>query len=107
MLAEVMAASHLSLKDNYDVSLPAIDQLVDLVAGVLGNAGGVRLTGAGFGGCLVAVLAEDAAPAVNDVLKARYNPAAVLPAHAEIVLPSGGAGPIRMGPGPKVQQTPA
>jgi len=53
-IAEVMAASHASLRDDFEVSTPALEALVaDLVAtpGVLG----ARLTGAGFGGCAVAL----------------------------------------------------
>lgn len=96
-LAEVMAASHRSLREDYEVSLPPIDRIVDLVAEVLGTAGGVRLTGAGFGGCLVAVMAEEAAGAVSEAIERRYNPGASLPARAERLVPSAGAGPIRLG----------
>jgi galactokinase len=96
LLAEVMAASHRSLRDDYEVSMPAIDQLVDLVADVLGNAGGVRLTGAGFGGCLVAVMAEDAVKMVTEAIETRYNPVAPLPARADLFLASAAASPIRM-----------
>ena len=95
-LADVMAASHRSLREDYEVSLPALDQIVDLVADVLGTAGGVRLTGAGFGGCLVAVMAEEAAGAVSEAIERRYNRTASLPARAELLVPSAGAGPIRL-----------
>jgi galactokinase len=53
-IGEIMAASHASLRDDFEVSTPGLDALVaDLVAtpGVLG----ARLTGAGFGGCVVAL----------------------------------------------------
>lgn len=95
LLAEVMAASHASLRDDYAVSLPAIDQLVDLVAGVLGTSGGVRMTGAGFGGCLVAVTAQDAANAVSEAIAKHYNPKAAFPARAEVFSASGAAAAIR------------
>jgi galactokinase len=51
---ELMSESHRSLRDDFDVSTPALDLLVDALqatAGVLG----ARLTGAGFGGCVVAL----------------------------------------------------
>lgn len=96
LLAEVMAASHRSLAKDYEVSLPAIDTLVDLVAGVLGKEGGVRLTGAGFGGCVVAVMAQDAAEAVREAVETRYNSVAGLPARAEVFVASAAAAPIRM-----------
>ena len=49
-----MHASHASLRDDYQVSVPAID---DLVARIDGEPGvfGVRMTGGGFGGCVVAL----------------------------------------------------
>jgi galactokinase len=50
----VMSASHRSLRDDFEVSTPALDRLVeelDASPGVLG----ARLTGAGFGGCVVAL----------------------------------------------------
>jgi galactokinase len=68
----LMRASHASLRDDFEVSTPALDGLVaDLAArpGVLG----ARLTGAGFGGCAVA-LAEPGAAA--DVAGWRVRPAA-------------------------------
>jgi galactokinase len=59
-LGSLMSASHASLRDDFEVSTPELDVLVD----ELGAAGavGARLTGAGFGGCVVALApAEDAA----------------------------------------------
>jgi galactokinase len=52
-LGPLFAASHASLRDDFEVSTPALDALVDalLEAGALG----ARLTGAGFGGCVVAL----------------------------------------------------
>lgn len=56
---QLMAASHASLRDDYEVSTPALD---DLVAHLRGTRGihGARLTGAGFGGCAVALCTEGA-----------------------------------------------
>ena len=54
LLGELLLASHASLRDDFEVSTPRLDTVVDdLVAtpGVLG----ARLTGAGFGGCVVAL----------------------------------------------------
>jgi galactokinase len=95
LLAEVMAASHWSLSEDYAVSLPEIDGLVRLLADVLGDAGGVRLTGAGFGGCLVAVADEAATAPVIAAVEQRYNPTAALAARAEVFHASAGAAPIR------------
>jgi galactokinase len=95
-LAEVMRTAHLSLSEDFEVSLPPIDRLAGMVGEALGTAGGVRLTGAGFGGCLVAVTAREAAPAI-DAAVARYNADADLPARSETFRASGGAAPIALG----------
>ena len=47
-----MFASHKSLRDLYEVSLPELDSLVE-IARALPGIYGARLTGAGFGGCTV------------------------------------------------------
>lgn len=86
LLAEVMREAHLSLSADFEVSLPPIDRLAGLIGEAMGDAGGVRLTGAGFGGCLVAVSTHDAGIAIDEAV-ARYNAAADLPARAETFRP--------------------
>ncbi len=49
----LMNSSHQSLRDDYEVSSPELNTLVELALGA--GAGGARLTGAGFGGCIVAL----------------------------------------------------
>lgn len=53
-LGPLMLASHASLRDDYKVSTAELDLLVDLL--VEHGAIGARLTGAGFGGCVVALI---------------------------------------------------
>lgn len=50
----LMASSHASLRDDFDVSTPAVDTLVARLAATDG-VWGARMTGAGFGGCVVAL----------------------------------------------------
>ena len=50
----LMVASHASLRDDYEVSTPTLDALVDRLVATPGVYG-ARLTGAGFGGCVVAL----------------------------------------------------
>ncbi len=92
-LAQVMREAHLSLSEDFDVSLPPIDRLAQMVAEALGEAGGVRLTGAGFGGCLVAVAKHEAVAAIDEAI-GRYNDEADLPARAEVFRPISGAAEI-------------
>ena len=58
-LGLAMTQSHISLRDDYEVSSEALDRLVS--AAISQGAYGARLTGAGFGGCIVALLPEDSA----------------------------------------------
>ena len=51
---DVMRASHASLRDDFEVSTNALDALVDRLGATPGVLG-ARLTGAGFGGCVVAL----------------------------------------------------
>ncbi len=50
----LMRASHESLRADFEVSTPALDTLVD--ESMAAGAAGVRLTGAGFGGCVLALV---------------------------------------------------
>lgn len=73
---QALVASHESLRDVFKVSHPALDALV---AGAMeAGAAGARLTGAGFGGCVVAVCAADRTEAVREGLR-RAQPAGTLP----------------------------
>lgn len=63
---DLMSASHASLRDDYEVSCPELDYLVDLA--MEGGAAGARLTGAGLGGCIVALVSVETAPAMLERL---------------------------------------
>lgn len=69
---ELMFATHRSLRDNYEVSCPELDTLVELAGGIEGCLG-ARLTGAGFGGCTVNLVEEDQADAFIKKLQAGYQ----------------------------------
>ena len=78
-LSALMAASHASMRDDFAITTPAIDRLVALVAGVLGDKGGVRMTGGGFGGCVVALTSAPlAAQAVQCVAECYRSPDGLL-----------------------------
>jgi galactokinase len=68
-------ASHESCRDDYEVSCPELDFLVEGVCGVEGVLGG-RLTGAGFGGCLIALAQPGAfGPSEERALAEEYHKA--------------------------------
>ena len=53
-VGRLMTASHVSLRDDYEVSTPALDAAVEALVSTPGVYG-ARLTGAGFGGCVIAL----------------------------------------------------
>jgi len=67
----LMLASHRSLRDDFAVSTPELDRLVEL--SVEAGALGARLTGAGFGGCVVALTARDELGRVASEVSERYR----------------------------------
>lgn len=70
-LGALLRASHASLRDDFEVTVPAVDALVDFMADVIGNTGGVRMTGGGFGGCVVAMLPRRGVTSLLDALESR------------------------------------
>jgi galactokinase len=60
----LMNASHASLRDDYAVSVPAMDELVAVLQNH-SDVFGARLTGAGFSGCCVALVAAGRAAAIG------------------------------------------
>ena len=71
-MGTLLRASHASLRDQFEVSVPAVDELVDLANAAIGPQGGARMTGGGFGGAIVAVLAADAAPRFIATLEQQF-----------------------------------
>ncbi|MCE9679269.1 galactokinase [Shewanella sp. AS1] len=72
-LSELMAQSHASMRDDFDISTPEIDTLVEIIHQVVGDKGGVRMTGRGFGGCVVALVDHDLTDAVVDAVEQQYQ----------------------------------
>jgi galactokinase len=67
----LMAASHASIRDDFEASCPEIDLLVELANdnGVVG----ARVTGAGWGGCTVNLVREDAVESFSAKVATEYN----------------------------------
>jgi len=75
VVGELMYASHASLRDDYEVSCPELDAVVD-IARAIGPKGGVigcRMTGGGFGGCAVALVRADKVDAISRRVAAEYE----------------------------------
>ncbi|BFT32301.1 galactokinase [Alteromonas sp. D210916BOD_24] len=71
-VSKAMAASHVSMRDDFEITVPPIDYLVEIIDEVLGSSGGVRMTGGGFGGCVVALAPTDKVDAVKHVVQEKY-----------------------------------
>ena len=91
-LGELFLESHASLRDDYRVSIPELDALVDAL--VESGAAGARLTGAGFGGCAVAVAERDRAAEILARTVDAYEPVAGRRVPHWVCEPSAGAGPF-------------
>jgi galactokinase len=89
----LMRASHASLCDDFEVSSPELDELVDIATRA--GAAGARLTGAGLGGCVVALCTQERADKVLKRLKNRFYDTREYEGPLEDLLfvaaPSGGA----------------
>ncbi len=86
----LMVASHASLRDDFAVSTPELDLLVE--ASIEAGASGARLTGAGFGGCIVALLAAERIDEAATLVTERYRTTTGLEPHAFAVRAVDGAG---------------
>ena len=87
----LLSASHASLRDDYEVSTPELDTLVTALE--QSGALGARLTGAGFGGCAVAITACDDVERVAYEALERYRKATTIEGRTFIVSAVDGAGP--------------
>jgi galactokinase len=94
-LGPLLSASHRSLRDDYEVSTPELDALTECVeeAGALG----ARLTGAGFGGCVVALARRAEAEGVAARAGAEYRSRTGLEPRTYLCRAAAGAGPLDAG----------
>ena len=67
---QLMNSSHASLRDDFGVSTAALDEIVEIA--LEAGAAGARLTGAGFGGCAIALCGESRAESVMAALRERF-----------------------------------
>jgi galactokinase len=82
----LMVSSHVSLRDDYAVSCPELDAIVDIALDATGVLG-ARLTGAGFGGCAVALVVASRAKAAAATIARRYRHATGLAGRTFVCTP--------------------
>jgi galactokinase len=87
---ELMNQCHISLRDLYEVSCPELDVMVS-VAQSLDGCYGARLTGAGFGGCTVNLVARESADTFAKALAKEYTEQTKLQPEIYITRASNGA----------------
>ena len=87
---QLMIQSHNSLRDDYEVSCPELDALVELALGVRGVYG-ARMTGGGFGGCIVALVQPRSVESVIDRDLAGYKDKFRIDANAFVTTAAPGA----------------
>ncbi len=88
----LLTASHASMRDDYQITVPPVDAAVEVA--LRAGAYGARMTGGGFGGCVLALVDAHATDRVTDAVTtafatAGFNAPAYFQAH-----PSAGAGPL-------------
>ena len=92
VFGNLMTASHQSLRDDYEVSCKELDTLVEIATAH--KARGARLTGAGFGGCVIALCATGETDSLIHAIRREYYAKRGTPANADSVMlavPSDGA----------------
>ncbi len=90
LLGTLMNASHESLAVDFEVSTPQLDALAAIIRNVDGVYG-ARLTGAGFGGCVIAVADHAAVPRIEAAVRREYDPIYGVTAPVWTCRPSEGA----------------
>lgn len=92
-LGALINASHASLRDDYEVSGPALNRMVEIAQSQPGCAG-ARMTGAGFAGCAVALVADDTLATFTDDVKSAYDAASDVSCSVYVVSPQAGASTV-------------
>ena len=70
-IGPLMTASHASMRDDFEITVPEVDVAVE--AALTAGAYGARMTGGGFGGCILALIDADAADAVTAAVAGAYE----------------------------------
>lgn len=72
-LGQLMGESHDSMRDDFEITIPEIDYLVELAQVAIGKNGGARMTGGGFGGCIVCLVPNEKVEALRQLITDNYE----------------------------------
>lgn len=88
-IGDLLVASHASMRDDFEISVPELDTAVEtaLAAGALG----ARMTGGGFGGAAIALIEQDSVQQVTDAVTAAFSASGFTAPVIFTVTPSAGA----------------
>ncbi|MGV9193755.1 galactokinase [Microbacterium sp. MC2] len=89
-IGDLLVASHVSMRDDFEISVPELDTAVD--AALAAGAVGARMTGGGFGGAAIALVAHEKVATVTDAVTAAFAAAGFAAPTIFTVHPSAGAG---------------
>jgi galactokinase len=88
-IGELLLASHASMRDDFEISVPELDTAVE--AAMAAGAIGARMTGGGFGGAAIALVDADRIEAVSDAVRRAFADAGFTAPTVFTVTPSAGA----------------
>ena len=74
-LSQVMAESHVSMRDDFNITTPSIDRLVEILHQAGEGQAGARMTGGGFGGCVVSIAPAALIPRMMAAVQQHYEAA--------------------------------
>jgi galactokinase len=93
-IGPLLSDSHRSLRDDFEVTVPELDTAVEAALG--SGALGARMTGGGFGGCVIALVRADAGDRVVDAVRRQFERRGFRPPRSFVTRASPGA--VRLGP---------
>ncbi|TQS40200.1 galactokinase [Cryptosporangium phraense] len=88
-IGPLLTASHASMRDDFEITVPEVDVLVEALLGA--GAYGARMTGGGFGGCVIALLDADAVDAASRAVAEAAGARGFAAPHAFVTSPAAGA----------------
>ncbi|WP_333004051.1 galactokinase [Vibrio coralliilyticus] len=95
-MGELMAQSHASMRDDFEITVFEVDTLVEIVKSVIGEQGGVRMTGGGFGGCIVALVPPALVDKVTEAVENQYHATTGLKESIYVCQAKSGAGLVEV-----------